>query len=220
MSTTRSQSAYILAIILALIFVSVSLADDLRGAGHTIPAYIDLEFSEHRVNESAGSVLINIIRSGDYRQSTTIDFQTTEIDASEGQDYKGSGGTITFQPGEGFKTIVLEILPDEQTEQSESFLFEVTAAGPNCVISRGSCQVWIDDSASAISDPALEIAPADDNSVLLSWESARPCALERSLNPPSGEWERVDCAPDVSGNRHRVVQPLQGAIYFFRLRTE
>ena len=221
MSTTRSQSAYLLAMIIALIFVSASLvAADLRGAGHTIPAYIDLEFSEQRVNEPAGSVVINIIRSGDFRQTIIVDFQPSEIEASEVQDYKGLGGTITFQPGEGFKTVVLEILADEQSEGPESLLFEVTASGPNCVISRGSCQIWIEDTAATLSNPRLEITPGGIDSVLLSWESSRPCSLERTLDPASGSWEQVDCFPDVSENRYQVVHRREGPIYFFRLRSQ
>jgi hypothetical protein len=221
MSTTRSQSSYLLAIIIALIFISVSLsADDLRGAGHTVPAYIDLEFSEQHVNEPDGSMVINIIRSGDYRQTTTVDFQTSEVEASEGRDYKGAGGTITFQPGEGFKTVVLDIIADDQAEQSESFRFEVSAAGPNCVVSRGSAVIWIHDTAAALSEPVLEITPAANNSFLLAWESSRSCSLERSLDPAFGYWEPVDCNPDVSGNRYQVVHPADGPIYFFRLRTE
>lgn len=221
MSTTRSHSAYLLAIIIAFIFVSISLsAGDFRGAGHTLPAYIDLEFTEQRVVEPSGTVIVNIIRSGDYRQTTTINYQTSEIEASQGKDFKGSGGTITFQPGEGFKTVVIDILSDDQVEQPESFLFEVTAAGPNCVISRGSCLIWIDDTAAALSEPRLEISPGADNSVLLSWESYRTCSLERTLDPASGYWESVNCTADVAGNRSQVIHRLDGPIYFFRLRSE
>lgn len=221
MSTTRSVSPLLLLIITILIFVSVSLAaDDLRGAGHTMPAFIDVEFSVQRVNEPAGAVAINIIRSGDYRQTTTIDYHTSEIDASEGADYKGSGGTITFQPGEGYKTVILDILSDDFLEEPESFAFEITSAGPNTVLSSPSCVVWIDDHPAPISPPTLEIVAGADNTVLLSWESARPCALERSNDPAAAVWEPVNCSPDTNGSRSQVIQQFDGTIYFYRLRAD
>src|SRR5688572_9458711 len=150
MRLTQSHASFLHAII-ALIFVTASFsADDLRGADHTMPAFIDLEYTEQRVDEASATVVINIIRSGDFRQTTTINFQTSEIEASEGQDYKGAGGTITFEPGQGYKTVVLEIIRDSEAEQPESFRFDVSPAGPNCIVSRASAVIWIDDTALAI----------------------------------------------------------------------
>mgnify|MGYP003577180862 CR=1 FL=1 len=103
LSTTKSQSAFMWAIILALIFVSASLyASDFKAQGHTVPSYVDLELSEIRVNESAATVTLQLIRSGDFRQSCTVDFKTAESEASEGRDYRGTGGTLTFNAGESF----------------------------------------------------------------------------------------------------------------------
>src|SRR5687768_16316778 len=76
---------------------------DFKALDYETPAYVDLEFSEVRVNEPAGAVTINIVRTGDFRRTTTVEYQTIEDEASEGQDYKGAGGTLVFRPGEGFK---------------------------------------------------------------------------------------------------------------------
>jgi hypothetical protein len=217
MHCTKSQSAFILAIITALIFLSASLsAADFKANGYETPAYVDIEFGELRVNEPAGTITINLFRSGDFRQTTTVEYQTSENEASEGKDYKGSGGTITFRPGEAFKTIVLEILADDETEAPESFIFELTSAGPNTVLGRASAMIWIDDAAPGISQPSLEIATAPNNQILLAW-SGHATDIERSSNPATG-WEKVECSPTVDGDRCEVIQPVTSTFYFYRLR--
>ena len=214
--TTRSQSAYLLAIILALIFVSASLF-----AGYETPAFVDIDRSEYRVNESEGTVSITLVRSGDFRQTTTVDYQTMELEATEGSDYKGTGGTITFRPGEGYKQITVQITADDSSEPSESFNFELTGCGPNTVLGRAWASVWIEDAPSAGPvQPKIEIASAPNGQILLTWESTRACDLERSANPANGSWEPVTCNPVAEGNRFQVTQPLGGTIYFYRLRAE
>ena len=218
--TKPTSSALLLAVITALIFLGANLsAGELKAFGHETPAYIDFELSEIHVSED-GTVSINIIRTGDFRQMTTIDYQTTEVEASQGKDYKGSGGTITFQPGEGYKTIILELLADDQPESPESFLFEITGAGPNTVVLRPSTTVWIEDAPLSISQPRLQIASARDGNILLSWEGSDQIAVERCSNPASGIWEEVDCTPSVDAGRCEVSQPLSGTLYFFRLRAD
>ncbi|HEX7860429.1 MAG TPA: Calx-beta domain-containing protein [Verrucomicrobiae bacterium] len=219
--TTRSQSAFLLALILALIFVSASFAaGDVKIFGYETPAYVDIDRSEYRVNEADGTVSIILVRSGDFRQTTTVDYQTMELEASEGQDYKATGGTITFRPGEGFKQIVLQIIADDAAEPSESFNFELTGGGPNTVLGRAWTTVWIEDAPRAPSQPNIEIASAANGQILLSWESDRACGLERSANPAGGSWEPVPCNPVAEGNRFQVSQPLGGTLYFYRLRAE
>ena len=221
MRTSKSQSAFMLAIILALIFVSVSLsASDFQAQGYEMPAFVDVESTELRVNEPAGTVTINLFRSGDYRQPSTVDYQTSEVEASEGKDYKGSGGTITFQSGESFKSIVLQITADVESESSESFVFQITGSSANTVVGRSSTTVWIDDAPAAITQPELQIASAGQGNILLSWSANGACALERSADPASGVWENVNCTPVSEGERHEVVQPVAGIVYVYRLRSE
>jgi hypothetical protein len=184
------------------------------------PAYVDLEFSQFRVNEPAGTVAINIIRSGDFRQTTTIEYQTVEGDASEGQDYKGVGGSIVFRPGEGFKTVTVTILSDGQEESSESFRFELTTSDPNAQLMRSAAVVTIEDAPAAVSQPQLQIAAAPGGNVLLSWEGPHQCSLERSTNPALGQWEAVACIPTVNGEKSEVTQPVGNTFFFYRLRTE
>lgn len=198
-----------------------AVAADFKAADYDTPAYVDLEFSEIRVNEPAGTVSINILRSGDFRQTTTIEYQTVEEDdgAAEGHDYKGAGGTIVFKPGEGFKTVVVEIVRDDQEESSESFWLELSTSDPRAALMRSFALITIEDAPLPVSQPELQIAAAPGGNVLLSWEGPR-CSLERTTNPALGNWEAVSCTPVVSGVRSEVTQPVGSTFFFYRLRSE
>src|SRR5687767_8412522 len=179
------------ALALATLLTGISLqAGDFKALDYETPAYVDFELSEVSVNEPAGTVAINIIRTGDFRRTTTIEYQTVEDDASEGADYKGAGGTLVFKPGEGFKTIVLEIIRDEEVESLESFRFELSSSDPNCMLMRSTALVVIEDQPVPIARPELQIAAAAGK-ILLSWDGSDTCALERTETPAAGNWEPV-----------------------------
>ena len=181
-----------------------------------------MEFREIRVNEPAGTIAINILLSGYFRQTTTIQYQTFDQNdgAAEGQDYKGACGTIVLKPGEGFNTVVFEIVRDDQEESSESFRLELSSSDPNCALMRSSALVTIEDAPVPVSQPELQIAAAPGGNVLLSWEGPTQCSLERTTNPALANWEAVSCTPVVSGDRTEVTQPVGGTFFFYRLRSE
>jgi hypothetical protein len=215
---THTSIAAIFALAGSLFSNSTSAAD-FKAMDYDTPAYVDLEVGEVRVNEPAGTVSINILRTGDFRRTTTINYQTEEDTASEGQDYKGVGGSVTFRPGEGFKTITMEILADDKTESPESFRLEISGTGPNTMVFRSTASIVIEDAPVALSQPRLEIASAANGNIRLSWEGSDQCALERTTNPGAGNWESVSCSPTVAANRCEVLQPAGGTFFFYRLRT-
>ncbi len=221
-SNPMSKSTHLLFAAVASFAAAVlpcTAAEDFKALNYDIPAYIDLEFGEIQVDESAGTVSINILRTGEFRQTTTIEYQTSEISASEGRDYKGSGGSITFKPGEGFKTITLELLPDDEAEAPESLLFEITGSSPDTMVGRSSTTITISDSTLvAAASPRLEIS-ASQGQILLAWEGSDRCALERTTDPSTGAWESVACSVTVQGNRCEVLQTMDGRFYFYRLRA-
>ena len=81
MRPTKSLLRYTVAVTLASF--GTLYAGDFKKLGYETPAYVDLEFTEMRVNEPAGTLAINIIRTGDFRQTTTVDYQTVADSASE-----------------------------------------------------------------------------------------------------------------------------------------
>lgn len=216
-----SKSTHLLVAAVSLLTAAVctmpALGADFETKDYETPAYIDLELGEIQVDESTGTVSVNILRTGDFRQTTTIEYQTTEDSASEGQDYKGAGGSITFKPGEGFKIVTLEILPDGVKESPESFVFEIVGSSPNTMVMRSSATVVIADLAAAGS-PRLEIVPAPSGQILLAWEGSELSVIERTSNPASGVWESVPCYVTVNGDRCEAIQPAGEGYFFYRLR--
>src|SRR4051812_43658293 len=100
MSATKAKLALLL---LSVQIVPITPRAQVHALNYDTPAYIDFEFSQITVYEGQPAAVINLYRLGDFRQSTRVDFATQEDTASEGKDYVGTGGTITFQPGEGMK---------------------------------------------------------------------------------------------------------------------
>src|SRR5262249_4865080 len=157
------------------------------------------ELNDVTVSEGESAVTVNLYRSGDFRQSTQLKFATEEITASEGKDYKGTGGTIIFQPGEGMKQITVPIIADDQAESDESFRLVLTEPSPNTLLMRDSIVITIKDTPPPISAPKLQIASVGAGKVTLSWEGEPGYALERTANAGSGKWEAVPCNPTVTG---------------------
>jgi beta-glucanase (GH16 family) len=54
-------------------------------------------------------------------KTLTFDYTTTELTALEGEDFTASSGTVTIEKGESTALIPIQILGDEEAEQSENF---------------------------------------------------------------------------------------------------
>ena len=90
------------------------------------------------VNESAGSLNINVTRTGDTSTAGTVNFATTDnfganCSVANGQaaancDYNSAGATLQFAAGEISKTLTLSIVNDGFVEGNETFT--VTLSSP------------------------------------------------------------------------------------------
>jgi hypothetical protein len=149
-----------------------------------------------------------------------VNYSTEEGTATEGQDYKGSGGTLTFQPGEGVKQITVRLISDDQTEPDETFDLVLSGASGSTVVMRDHMTITIKDAPGWIATPKLAISPAGAGKIALSWEGDSNYDLERTTNPASGQWEKVSCTPAVSGTRCEVVESAGGVVYLYRLRAK
>jgi hypothetical protein len=182
------------------------------------PAYIHFEPAEMSVTEGETNLTLVVWRTGDFRQSTRVDFSTQEDSATEGRDYRGVGGTVVFNPGEGFKTVTVAILPDEEDEENESFRVELRAASPNAICTQSTATITIEKA--AVSNlPPLAIRAGGNGTILLSWDAVRECILERAQSAIGGRWEEVSIEAAPIGGRCEVVQPVSGPLYFYRLRA-
>jgi hypothetical protein len=200
-------------------FMQIDSRAQIHALGYDTPAYIDFEFSEISVYENQPAAVINIFRSGDVRETTRISFATEEGTATEGQDYKGTGGTITFQPGEGMKQVSIAIIADDETEPDETFKLLLTDPSPGTLVLRDHITITIKDVAGPIATPKLEIVSAGPRKISLSWEGDPGYALERTVNAASDAWETVNVTPVVSGTHCVVTEPAGGVLYLYRLRV-
>lgn len=193
-------------------FAEIDSAGQIRAFDYATPAFLDFDLSEISVSEDQTTVTLNLHRSGDFRQLTRVDFSTEALTATEGADYKGTGGTLTFQPGEGSKQITLTLLPDEQSEPEEALRVALKNPSPNTTLMRDSILVRINDPT-----PKLEISTAPGGKIALKWNSARPYFVEKSMDGRS--WEVLPCTPSITGAEYCVLEPSGGPIFFYRLKA-
>lgn len=209
----------ICAVFLATAFSCVtSTYGQIHAFDYETPAYVDFEFSEVVAHEDEPVVVVNIYRTGDFRQLTRVDFVTEEISATEGKDYRGTGGTITFRPGEGFKRIEIPIISDDEAETNETFRVRLTRPSANTLLMREESTVVIQDTVRPISPPTLEVAMNGDGNISLSWEGDPTWQLERSADLAHTQWETVHCNPTRTEKGCEVVEPAFGTVYLYRLR--
>jgi hypothetical protein len=79
------------------------------------------------VSEGSGSIEVAIVRLGSDADIVTVDYDTTDVTASQATDYTSISGTLTFAPGETVKTFSVPITDDNFVEGNEQF--RITLSG-------------------------------------------------------------------------------------------
>jgi hypothetical protein len=98
------------------------------------------------VQESAGTALVPVTRSGGSAGTVTVDYATGNATAIAGSDYTAVSGTLTFGPGETVHTISIPILNDNVHEVTESFNVGIAnATGGATITPDASGLVFIND---------------------------------------------------------------------------
>tara|TARA_R110002049_G_scaffold4601_5_gene32758 strand:+ start:1054389 stop:1058102 length:3714 start_codon:yes stop_codon:yes gene_type:complete len=108
---------------------------------------IALETSNVQVDEDAGSVTLNVVRSGGSDGQITVDYATQSGTASGGTDFLPQTGTLTFADGETVRPIVIPIVDDDVTEPTEEFnvTIENVLGGATLLVPRTATVTIIDD---------------------------------------------------------------------------
>ncbi len=70
--------------------------------------------------EKSGAVTINVTRTLGTAAAATVDFNTADGTASNGEDYVHVSGTLHFAPGETTKSFIVPVLDDALDEDEES----------------------------------------------------------------------------------------------------
>jgi aldose sugar dehydrogenase len=108
---------------------------EIRGQFGSSPAAVAMQFSAtgYVVNENAGSVVVNVTRSGDTANASTINYATTNGSATQPSDYTSTSGTLEFASGESVKTFVVPIIDDSLIEGNETLNVVLSSPGAGSV---------------------------------------------------------------------------------------
>ncbi len=87
---------------------------------------VQFTFATYTVDESGGSANIEVLRTGATNQISKLDYVFADGTASNGVDYLGTNGTLTFAPGQTVQQITVPIVNDLLVEPTETFTITLT----------------------------------------------------------------------------------------------
>ena len=101
-------------------------------------------------------------------QTVTVDYATADGSATAGSDYVAQSGTLTFAPGETFKTIAVVVNGDTTPEPSETFTVNLSnPTGATLANPQGLGTILNDDTTVSVANAA--IAEGDSNTTGLTF---------------------------------------------------
>lgn len=213
----NGTAGYLLTVMLVIFGPWPACSAQIRALNYDTPSWIEVETSEIHAKEGNTSVTLNLFRTGEFRVTTRVDYQTVDQSAVGGRDFQAMGGTLVFQPGEGFKTLTLTLRADEEAEGDETFLLRLSSADPGTVIARDTVKVTIQD---ASVSPALRIAAKADGTLQLSWQGYPKATLESADCCDRAGWSAVAGPVEEVDGVCQVTIPKDAAHGFYRLRTD
>ena len=115
------------------------------------PGVIGLANSVLTVDENAGSVDVEILRSGGSDGAITVDYQTFAASATAGVDFQPVAGTVGFADGQTSAIISVPIINDNLAEGNEAFGFTIdnVNGGATLLAPRTATITILDDEASS-----------------------------------------------------------------------
>ena len=113
-------------------------------------------------SEAAGTVTINVTRTGNTSGVASVNFETADLSATQKTDYTFGSGVVQFGPGETSKAIKILLVNDALVEGAETLKVTLSNSSGNFVIGNpGTAIVTINDddtvptSVNPIDDPAF-----------------------------------------------------------------
>jgi len=108
---------------------TVTIIDNDFSAGSL--AFSSLSYS---AAESAGSVVVSVIRTNGSTGVLTVNYRTVAETALGGIDYISQSGTLTFPEGETSRSITISILDDSLVEGAENLFVQLSNAGGGAIL--------------------------------------------------------------------------------------
>ncbi|MEM1446387.1 MAG: PQQ-dependent sugar dehydrogenase [Planctomycetota bacterium] len=113
-----------------------------------------LEASQYEIDEDAGTVSVDVVRSGGSDGRVSIDYVTVPDTATEGSDYTGVSGALVFEDGQTRRTITVPIRDDATAEATEFFSLSLDRTSGGATISAPrTARIAILDNEREVVDP-------------------------------------------------------------------
>ncbi len=128
------------------------------------------QITSSTINETAGTVTVTVSRVGGSNGALTVNYATADGTATDGSDYVGATGTLTWADGDSSdKTFTVTISDDSQSEGNETFIVNLTdpVSGEN--LDNGTVTI-IDNDSTLVTLGSLT-ATGLENRVRLEWET-------------------------------------------------
>ncbi len=136
-----------------------TLSNPTGGATLAAPASIEITIVDSRRDDNNEAVLtVNL--SPPSSQVVTVDFTTADGTATASNDYTTRAGTLTFNPGETSKRIVVPVMRDAMVESDETFFINLTN-GVNAGIVDSQGVVTITDTDVSVRVSGMNITTVD-----------------------------------------------------------
>lgn len=87
---------------------------------------VQFDSASYNVNEGAGSITINVTRSGNTSNAAMVEYGTFDSSATERNDYTTSVGRLRFAAGETSKSFIVFITNDAHVEGNEQFSVQLS----------------------------------------------------------------------------------------------
>lgn len=146
--------------------------------------------TETTVPENQNTTSINVSRSGSTQGETSVSYRLVSASAIVGEDVEDSSGTLTWADGDNTdKTITINIINDDITENDESFNINLSSINNSRLGNNTSYQVTIsdDDANTAPSISLIENFEANTNANV----EVSATANDNENDPLSYQWQQT-----------------------------
>jgi hypothetical protein len=181
------------------------------------PSYVQFELPTLSVGDDRTNLVVTIYRTGEFRQQTSLDYQTEEGTAEEGVNFQATGGTLTFPAGQSYKTISIPLTATSVGASNRTFTVKLSNPAVNCEVVGSTCQVTITNAAPIVAKLSVR---KEGTGIVLSWNGVQnEQILERRAGLVGSSWEAVPDGAEWKGDHYEYVEPVTGVQYFYRLKT-
>jgi hypothetical protein len=141
----------------------------------TPPAEVAFSDATYSVSEAGVAATITVNRTGGANSGFTVDYSTTDLNASAGVDYIATNGTLNFADGEASQTFSVPVLEDGQIEGNETIVLTLSGESGATL--------------GAVSEAVLTIIDNDSSDFVWLDDAVPPGAS------PVGNWNWVSTGP-------------------------